>query len=72
MDLSGYFDTMESLFHINVSGTAAVYASSSVCHRYYGYVRLPHFIFAFYVPNEVKQPGEREGYQLAVQLHVFL
>lgn len=66
MDLRGGFDNMEPRLHVNVSGMAAVYASSSVCHLYYGNTRFLslHLMFAIYETNEVKQPREHEGFQL--------
>lgn len=41
--------------HMNGSGMAAVYASSSVCH-FYGYMRLLslHLMLAISVTNEVE------------------
>lgn len=44
---------MDSPLHMNVSGVAFVYVSSSVCHLY-GYMRLfsLHLMFAISVTNE--------------------
>lgn len=54
VDIRGGSDH-ENLFHMNVSGVAAVYASSSLCH-FYGYMRLLslHLMLAISVTNEVE------------------
>lgn len=55
MDIRRGSHNMESLLHMIVSGAAAVYASSSVCHLY-GYMRLLslHLMVAISVTNEVE------------------